>query len=121
MWIDCHFALERQGYLHYCVSVDLLEEKLRGMKLSERVPGNGASNTMNGNSRVLVDVAKLIQTPQKTLADCTGIGRIVRLKRFDDLSCLCGSSRENSQGSLQNAATFSLRLSRCSLARDALR
>lgn len=70
------------------VIAKLGERKLRGQgKGYERIPSHNAGDSMNGNADVLVDVAKLIQSPEEMVlrirrSRCGVVG----LKGFDDFS-----------------------------------
>jgi hypothetical protein len=84
-WVECHLTFHAERDIHYQV----LAEKEFGLRDGHR-SCNHASHPVNGNSHVLVDIAKFVQPPQKKALNIRTVRSVVRLKRFDDGHCLCG-------------------------------
>ena len=89
-WVECHLTFAGKRDFHYCVIVELCDRKVFGTDGNEGIPLHDTSSPVNGNSHVFVDVAEFIQSPKKMPSNCFGVRCIVRLKRFDNLRCLCG-------------------------------
>jgi hypothetical protein len=90
-WIECHLTLKRQRELHYSVIVEFCEAgRLIRAERDVGVPRDDPSSSVNRDSRMFVDVAELIKSPQQMLSNCLRRRCIVRLKRFDDFRRLCG-------------------------------
>lgn len=83
-WIEAHLTFHCDGYPHFQVIIEAI-----GHKRSFVIPPHHSSDSMHGNSHVLVDIAKFVQLPEKMIVN---IPSLVRLKRFDHGSCICGHS-----------------------------
>lgn len=89
-WIECHLTFTGKRDFHYCIIVELCESEVLGAKRDESIPYHEAGGPMNRNPGVLVNVAQLVQPPKQMTLNCPGTPSVIRLKRFDNLRCLCG-------------------------------
>ena len=87
VWIECHLTFEAERNRHYVVLLDFNRGLQTRRKVRKPIMYHRA---VNGNSSVLVNIANRVQSPEKTASDCCGIRSMVRLKRFDDVACICG-------------------------------
>lgn len=93
-WIELHFVLKRDRYIHYAAVIEFFDRETSGFRdiqFEEPV----CDCTMRGNVPMLVDVPKLIESPE--VCGFVVIPTLVRLKRLHDGDCRVGDTESTSR------------------------
>jgi len=89
VWIEIHLTFVGERNSHAVVMIEHLDAGDFFGRQHHDI-GNLESNSVDGNSPMLVDIAQQMKPPEEMISKARGIASTVRLKGFHDTNCLCG-------------------------------
>lgn len=93
LWIECHLTFVDGGNRHHYIVLIEFDSHSRNERRRRMRPVEVAHAAVDRNSSVLVDITQSVQPPERIALDGRSVRSVVRLKRFDDLNCVCGYAR----------------------------